>query len=167
MSVVVVIFLIYPSLITISFGLFNCYELDPGQMWLLKDLQIKCWGSDHRRWALIIGIPMLLFWVVGIPFTALLILIRRRHMLFEEETLARYKMIYQGLRQRVFYWEFINLLRKLSVIVINVFFSTFDANYKVRKSIDKSGTLRSIYPCGVPIDLSEGSAIQKESLQRH
>ena len=131
LSVVVVLFLIYPSMITISFGLFNCKELDKGEQWLLKDLQMKCWGNDHTKWAYMIGIPMIILWVIGIPFVGLFILCKHRHNLNEEETLARYKMMYQGLRMDVYYWEFVNLLRKLCVISINVFLSTVDANYTV------------------------------------
>ena len=127
------LFLIYPSLITISFGLFNCYELNPGEKWLLKDLQIRCWAADHTFWSFLIGIPMILLWVIGIPIVGFRILYKRRETLFESETLARYKMMYQGLKRRFFYWEFVNLSRKLCIISINVFLSTFDSNYKVSK----------------------------------
>ena len=132
LSVVVVLFLIYPTMITTSFGLFNFKELNKGEQWLLRDLQVECWNSDHKKWAFVIGIPIIIFWVIGIPLVGVRILYRRRQVLDEEETLARYKMMYQGLRRRVYYWEFVNLLRKLCVISINVFLSTVDANYQVR-----------------------------------
>ena len=134
LSIVTVLFLIYPSMISISFGLINCYELNPGERWLLRDLQIRCWSGDHYRWVYIIAIPMILFWVIGIPLLGFRMIFKRRKELHMEENLERYKMMYQGLRDKVFYWEFLNLFRKLLLISINVFMSTIAQEYKVTQN---------------------------------
>ena len=81
-SVVVVLFMIYPSLIKVAFDLFNCYEIEEGESWLLHDLQLRCWQSDHLFWSLIIGIPTIIFWVVGIPLAAFMILRRNKTVLY-------------------------------------------------------------------------------------
>ena len=38
-------------------------------------------------------------------------------------------MLYQGLRDKVFYWEIVNTLRKVSMVAINVFMSTLPLVY--------------------------------------
>ena len=121
MSMIVSLFLVYPSLVKITFSLYNCYELDYGETWMIDDLQIRCWKTEHLTWSLIIGIPIFIFWVIGLPLLALRILLQKRPELSQEITLARYKMLYQGLRHEVFYWEFTNTVRKICLISINVF----------------------------------------------
>ena len=83
-SVVVVLFMIYPSLIKVAFDLFNCYEIEAGEQWLLHDLSLRCWESDHMLWSLLIGIPSIIFWVIGIPFAALRALRKNKETLYEE-----------------------------------------------------------------------------------
>lgn len=39
-------------------------------------------------------------------------------------------MIYQGLRPEFFYWEFVNLLRKAFIVIVNVALSTFPSIFK-------------------------------------
>ena len=90
--------MIYPSLIKVAFDLFNCFEIEEGESWLLHDLQLRCWQSDHLLWSLIIGIPIIFFWVIGIPIAALKTLRHNKAVLFEPSTLAKYKVMYQGLK---------------------------------------------------------------------
>ena len=42
----------------------------------------------------------------------------------------RYRMLYQGLRTRVFFWEFVNVLRKTILISFNVFMPQSEAYMK-------------------------------------
>lgn len=39
-------------------------------------------------------------------------------------------MLYQGYRPQIFYWEFVNTLKKFILIGLNVFLSRYDASYK-------------------------------------
>jgi chromate transport protein ChrA len=47
LTLVVCMFMIHPSVTGMAAGLFNCYEIDDGEFWLYKDLNIKCWDSTH------------------------------------------------------------------------------------------------------------------------
>ena len=86
--------MVYPSLIAVAFDLFNCYEIEADEEWLLNDLSIRCWEKDHLFWALLIGIPSIILWVIGIPFVGLYTLRKNKETLYEEETLAKYKQMY-------------------------------------------------------------------------
>ena len=123
--------MVYPSLIIIFFDLFNCYKIEQGELWLINDLQLRCWHYDHLFWAFMIGIPGILFWVIGIPFIAFKALRSHRHSLADPMTLGRFKMMYQGLKSDFYYWEFVTLIRKLLLISIGVFLSSVDSYYKV------------------------------------
>ena len=39
-SAIIIIFLLYPSIVSLSFSLFDCYKLDDGYSYLTKDLSI-------------------------------------------------------------------------------------------------------------------------------
>ena len=97
---------------------------------MLRDMEIRCWKHDHILYSATIGIPMLLLWVVGLPLGALFLISRKRDELHDQEQLSKYRILYQGLRDDVYYWEFINILRKTLLISVNAFFSGFDSMYK-------------------------------------
>ena len=129
-SVVIALFLLYPSIAIMAMGLFSCYEVDSGEYWLYKDLRIRCWNGSHPAWAFGLGIPMILLWVIGLPALGLYIVWYYRERLDDPLVLSRYKILFQGYRKEVFYWEFTNILRKVSIIMINVFLSIYSPIYK-------------------------------------
>ena len=130
LSSVVTLYLIHPMISLVCLNLFNCFEIEPGRSFLIRDMEIRCWGSDHVVYAIAIGLPMLCFWVIGLPAAALWILCKKRKVLWEKEQIKRYRVLYQGLREKTFYWEIVNVFRKLSLISVNVFFSGEDQMYK-------------------------------------
>jgi hypothetical protein len=46
---------------------------------MYADLNMRCWNETHIKWSLWIGIPSLLFWVIGAPLTAYIILKKNKH----------------------------------------------------------------------------------------
>ena len=73
---------------------------------------------------------MFLFWVIGLPVIGFTLIYRNKENLNSEDILAKYRMLYQGLRPEAYYWEFLNVMRKIMLIAINVFLSGFDIGYK-------------------------------------
>lgn len=51
-------------------------------------------------------------------------------MLDEPYYYGRYRMIYQGLKPECFYWEFINIFRKIFLIAVNVFLNLYPNIFK-------------------------------------
>jgi hypothetical protein len=129
-SVCIVIFLLHPSITGMSLGLFNCYEVDSGQFWLFKDLSVRCWQGDHPGYAFGLGIPMLFGWVVGLPVSAFFIIRYYRNRLDEEMVVMRYKILFQGYNREAYYWEFVNVFRKVSIVMINTFLGIYPPIYK-------------------------------------
>jgi hypothetical protein len=78
------------------------------------------------------GIPIITIWIVGLPILAWFVMFRKRHHLSDEENIARYGFLYTGLNHQAFYWEILLHFRKVLMICINVFMTTFKPLYRVR-----------------------------------
>jgi hypothetical protein len=82
--------------------------------------------------------PMILIWVVGIPVLAFVVLFKNRENL-DKWAIQRYLLvIYQGLKPKVFYWEFVNTARKIILLGVNVMLASFTPNYRILLGIGKS-----------------------------
>jgi len=84
---------------------------------------MKCYSSEHLLWCGLFAVPMVLLWSVGIPLAAFIILYKNRYNLKSTEVRKYYLMIYQGLRNDRYFWEFVNTIRKVSILGVNVFLS--------------------------------------------
>jgi len=72
------------------------------------------------KWAFGWGLPLLIFWVFGIPILGIVFLTLKRKKLEEPVFMSRFMVFYQGLKPSCYYWEFVNTLRKILLICINV-----------------------------------------------
>ena len=69
-----------------------------------------------------LGFPILIIWVIAMPILALVLLIRAYKSDTEEQGQKVYFLILtQGLKSNRFYWEFINTLRKVIILMSLVF----------------------------------------------
>ena len=59
---------------------FKCIDID-SDLRLQNDLEIKCWSERHSFFSLLIAIPSIIVWGVGIPTFALLFMIENRSKL--------------------------------------------------------------------------------------
>lgn len=66
-SFLVIIYVLYPSIATQTFSLFDCVEGPHGKSYTKKDLNFQCWDADHMTLGLAIGLPMCLVWIIGFP----------------------------------------------------------------------------------------------------
>lgn len=68
---------------------------------------------------------MLIVWVIGMPLFSLILLFINRKKLNDEVFFGKYRMLYQGLKRKHFYWEIVNTFRKISIVSINVFLALY------------------------------------------
>ncbi|CDW87730.1 UNKNOWN [Stylonychia lemnae] len=123
-SLVILLFLVHPSLVTFSFNDFKCKEVD-GQLRVQDDLEIICWSPEHSFYSFFVALPCIIVWGLGIPFFALTILIRKRKKLDNFEIRQRYGFLYRGYRKEYYYWEIVIMYRKILIIFTAVFISNF------------------------------------------
>eukprot|EP00347_Sterkiella_histriomuscorum_P006984 403350694 len=119
-TAVIVLFLAHPSIVQFMFLNFKCKDID-GEERLLNDLEVVCWDSSHSIYSYYLAIPSIIIWVLGIPFFALILLIKVRNQLEDIEVRRRLGFLYRGYRQIYFYWEILIMYRKVLIIFIAIF----------------------------------------------
>jgi hypothetical protein len=138
-AVTVVMFMIHPNITKQFFMVLSCKSIggvaDPGASFLLGDLTEPCYSNQHVLFVLVLGIPMFLLWVLGIPLFAWAILYWNRALIqapatgLSAVTLANKKalesqmaFLYRGYKPTRFYWFLMEMGRKVALVAISVFF---------------------------------------------
>ena len=64
------IFFIQPNLVRQAALVFSCVRMgaNPSEVYLSEDLSIQCWQSGHWLYIAFLGFPMLLLYVIGLPY---------------------------------------------------------------------------------------------------
>jgi len=122
-SLVVMFFMVHPSIIKLMFDFFNCKQIDEGEYWLTAYLNIRCWDALHYRYAMAVALPSIILWGILTPTSALILLVRYRKFLDDLNVRIRFGFIYTGYLAQKYYWEFVILYRKVLIIVFAVFFT--------------------------------------------
>ena len=86
-SLVILLFLVHPTLVSFFFKAFDCIDVD-GDRRNKEDLDILCESQSHTYWSLLIALPGLIVWGLGIPFLALVLIFKARKRLETVETRA-------------------------------------------------------------------------------
>ena len=121
-TIVILFFLIHPILIKSMFSAFSCQEIDEGELWLVVNLEIKCWEEEHLFYALIVALPSIVVWGIGVPAFCLLLLFKKfRKRLNEVNVKVRFGFLYNGFEKTEYYWEFVIMYRKIVIICCSVF----------------------------------------------
>lgn len=76
-TIVVVLFLIHPTVTKAVLQLFTCMKLDDGDRYLHADPNLRCFEGDHLTVVIAAGIPGALLWVIGVPALAFYLLRNR------------------------------------------------------------------------------------------
>lgn len=98
-------------------------------------LEYDCYSTEQITWAAIIGIPAIIVWVIGSPILAFILLYKNKSHL-EEGIIKKYLLIlYQGLKPKTFYWEFVNTIRKTLILLVNIFLSRVSTFYQIMSAI--------------------------------
>jgi hypothetical protein len=139
------LFIVYPGVSNIVLRMFHCRTLANGESYLAADLSISCNSNepldvapgfshmgylDYRAWAVV----MICVYPIGVPLLFFVVLWMNRHQLYDKadgegqpSTLNarcydRYGMIYEQYEERFWYWEVVELIRKLMLTSIIIFF---------------------------------------------
>jgi len=123
-TLVVILFILHPNITKLMFAYFACMDLGTGELWLISDLSIKCWDAGHVRQILLVVLPSIIIWVVGLPTIALFYLVVKRHCLETWNIKQVFSFLYKGYERPYFYWEFVILYRKVALISASVFLGT-------------------------------------------
>ena len=117
-SFISIVFLLHPKLAQQGFSVFRCIEIDTDLNKVRIDTEIECYSLEHLKWSFALGLPILIFWVIGLPLFALWLMYRSfKDIDIENRTRRYFLILYQGLKEDKFYWEFVNSLRKVLILL--------------------------------------------------
>ena len=128
-------FLLHPTIVKSTFSLFECQYIEDSDYKMKAYLGFDCYDSQHTFWIFILAVPSLIIWVVGIPLFAFIVLLYHRNNLESGPVKRIFFVLYQGLKQNTFYWEFVNTLRKVLLLLFSTVLSIFPLNYSAFLSI--------------------------------
>ena len=93
--------------------------------YLKGDLDQSCGSTKHFTAVMMIGIPTLLIWVVGMPLFIYIRLILSKEIKHHDVIRFRYGMLMQGYEDEYYHWESVIATRKMLIIGVSVFLSQF------------------------------------------
>lgn len=110
----------HPGMVTSIFSLFSCMDVE-GDPYLYEDLDVRCFDQVHWKYVYYIGIPSSILWLVMVPSIATFVLLKNRRKLGYPEFKSKLGFIYNGYKEKYFYWEITLVYRKIIVAFIGVF----------------------------------------------
>ena len=116
-SFISIVFLLYPRLVQSAFSMFECVSIDSGDNRSKIILYDSCYGSNHIKWLLAIALQIIVIWVISMPLIALYLLYKNHNKNEDNKVKQYFLILYQGLKPRAYYWEFVNIFRKVWVLI--------------------------------------------------
>ena len=121
----------YPMLTTTAFKLLGCRgDLEDGShaAYLRSDYEVPCYDTAHNAITILVAVPMLLCYTVGLPLGTLIALLSYRGRARRSDVVRfKFGLFTDGYRNDRIWWETIVALRKACVIMVSVFLSTYGA----------------------------------------
>ena len=84
---------------------------------------------------MLLGLPILLFWVTFVPIFALFLLMKNIKKEDDNKIKQYFLILYQGYKHEVFYWEFLNSLRKVLILLTLTVLISYNPFYKILVSV--------------------------------
>jgi hypothetical protein len=127
-TIVIILLFLHPIITEMLLSIYSCRELEGEGFYLNANLDIECWKGDHLYYALVVALPSVILWAIGVPLGILVYLSKRKKDLKDIEIKLRFGFLYNGYKLRNYYWQFFIIFRNVIVIMIIVFLSRFDVN---------------------------------------
>ena len=131
LSSTVVAYMFYPTCCKAAFLLISCRNgLFDGAFtsYMTDDLEQPCWHTMHASAVMMIGIPTLIVWVIGMPLYIFVVLESHRRKKHNDKIRFRYGMLMEGYDDDYFFWESVIASRKMFVIGVSIFMSSYSVD---------------------------------------
>lgn len=126
-STLIGLFLAWPTIIKQSLSIIPCKRFG-NKYYLLEDLSIECYTSKHYSYSVLCYVSLIVYGIL-VPLIAFNLIREKRFSLYDFE--SKYEMpaplsfLFLGYREEVWYYEFIVMAKKYSLILITVFLKEF------------------------------------------
>ena len=129
-SLVVGLFLMYPTVIKSLLQSLNCVEID-GTLYLQEDYSIECFTGTHSDYVFATYFFLALYGL-GIPLGSFYLIYQYRHRLYSQNIASSLKFLYIEYKPSRYYWELVIVFRKVAIICMSVFlFSEKTVRYQM------------------------------------
>jgi hypothetical protein len=124
---VLIAFLLHPTLSQKAMQMFDCTELND-EWYVSQQMDEMCWSSTHIMWSILVGIPLVVLYAIGIPLYGFYILYMHRKQLGSGEFHQNFSFLYKGYEIKdpakpfAYSWEIVVSSRKLALMFVSVFF---------------------------------------------
>ncbi|TNV88096.1 hypothetical protein FGO68_gene15873 [Halteria grandinella] len=120
-TIIVVLFLIHPTITREMFNVFNCKDIE-GVSRLYGDFEVLCYQGIHSKVAYSIALPSIIVYSLGIPMIGMGIIWVNRKVLDKVLVRQLYGFLYNGYRVGIArYWEIFIIYRKITLLFIQIF----------------------------------------------
>ena len=89
--------------------------------YLTYNLEQECWDETHAIYSSTISFPFLLFWMVIFPLIFFVYMTKNRKRLHHPSVKQLIRFFLAGYKDDRYYWEFVQMSRKFSVILLTTF----------------------------------------------
>ena len=118
-SIIVALFFVQPTILNSMSRLFGCVVLG-NESYVLSDMSLKCWDSEHQSMIYIFAIPSLIIWNAGVPLFCLAKINKNRKTLKNEDIVLKYGFLYNGFDEHTYYWGFLKYYLKAFIILLQM-----------------------------------------------
>lgn len=94
-SVLTILFQLYNNTSSLVLAIFNCTGIE-GVLRLQRDMDLRCWTSNHMRWAFGFGIPYTVLFILGLPILGIVFLTINRKRIESPRFIQYFIVMYQG-----------------------------------------------------------------------
>ena len=121
MTIVLMIFLIYPMLTKLLLSMLKCQPIGDGR-YLFADVEEPCFEGRHLKYLFMLTIPQLILYVLGLPICAVVVINKNKEKLQTDKQIRlRYGLLYRGYAKDREWWEVIVCIRKIGIVCVGTF----------------------------------------------
>ena len=136
-SLLIGLFLAWPTIIKQSLSIIPCKKFG-NKYYLLQDLSIECYTNQYKVYLILCYLSLIIYGII-VPFIAFNLIRVKRFSLYDFESIyempAALSFLFLGYRQEVWYYEFIVMAKKYSLILITVFLKEYSRYQMISASL--------------------------------
>ncbi|EWS75586.1 transmembrane protein, putative (macronuclear) [Tetrahymena thermophila SB210] len=121
-SAIFLIIYMQPDLVAQIIALMSCRTIGDTD-YILSNVSFECYTEEHKYYTLILMFPLLLLWVLILPITLFVILVRNKQKLDSIDAQLKLGFLYKEYKNQAFYWEFVKMFQKIAIILALNFYS--------------------------------------------
>lgn len=119
-ALIIILSFFQPSFINFYIQNLSCDKIG-NTSYMTYDMEQECWNETHTLFSILIIMPFLILWMIIFPMVFLIYMISHRKKLRDPHVFHLTRFFQAGYIENRFYWEFVQMSRKFSVILLTTF----------------------------------------------